>query len=458
MTSEPSGYHFVYNYSKCEAFYPSHTLVGYNACVDKCERCLHLYAVASPVHNFEGGESIVYADFAQSGIKTNVCQNEGCTSNDGSAQEVAPIFAFFGYSIYEVGSSFCVSYTVDIDALTEYEETNGVTLDFGLVGAYVGYLNGGAPLDPTTAKAVDVSSTGKRIYLHSIRTLAQPNVYLRLTNIAEEQYEEEFYICMYIFDGKEVKYLTADTCTSMPDPVSYAEVRGPIETTIGSMSYSTEEETTLSADRLKQMAQSEAAYNTGSSYTSSQLSTAKRKANTVVTGGKWLGYTNAAKFLSHFLDNTGTQYNLDVATFLTYDVAKNNRNTDINNMLRAAEALAREGETLTVNQKIENIYHNLADDWKYSLGSYFTDVDMLNLTVTVAADGTKTYSGTIKYMVIDFYNWDQNDTDAFAKIGPSPADLYQLHKAGLAREFLTYGEITYNVTWTEGQTVSDLGI
>ncbi len=467
VTEEPSGYHFVYNYSKCEAFYPSHTLVGYNACVDKCERCLHLYAVASPVHNFEGGEAIVYADFAQSGIKTNVCQNEGCTSNDGSAQEVAPIFTFYGYSIYEVGTSFCVNYTVDIDALTEYEETNGVTLDFGLVGAYVGYLNGGAPLDPTTAKAVDVSSTGKRIFLHSIRKLAQPNVYLRLTNIAEEEYEEEFYICMYIFDGKEVKYLTADICTSMPDPVSYAEVRGPIETTIGSMSYSTEEETTPAADRIKQQEYSNSVYNTGSELSSSELQGSGwfntgilGKAKLIAAGGSFINMPAASALMNHYLDNTGTTYNLDVASFLSDDSgALTCRNTAINNALRAAEALAREGETLTVNQLAEGHPYQsqlATQNWQYALGSYFDDVDVENLTVTVV-DGVKTYSASITYIVTDYYNWDTNDYNDFKGI-VSPHELHELHKAGLAREFLTYGEISYNVTWTEGQTVSDLGI
>ncbi len=467
VTSEPSGYHFVYDYSKCEAFYDSHTLSSYNSCVDKCQVCLHLYAVASPVHNFENGEAIVYEDFAQFGIKTIVCQNEGCKCNDGSSQSVNPIFTFYGYSIYEVGSSFCVNYTVDMDALEAYEATNGVALDFGFVGAYVGYLNGGAPLDPSTAKPVDVSATGKRIYYHSIRKMAEPNTHLRLVNIQKENYEEEFYLCLYIFDGSEVKYLTADYSTLMPDPVSYAEVRGPIETSVGGMSYSTEQETTPADDRIKQQNYSNSVYNTGSELSSSQLQGSGwfdkgilGKANTVITGGKILGYNNAAKFMQHYLDNTGTTYNLDVAAFLSQDSgALASRNNAINNALRAAELLAREGEILTVNQLSEGhpMQNSLAEeDWQYSLGSYFDDVDIINLRVEVV-DGVKTYTADIKYIVTDYYNWDTNNKNAFAKIGPSPYELHELHKAGLAREFLTYGEITYSsVTWTEGQTVSDI--
>lgn len=463
VEKEPSGYHFVYDYSKCEAFYDSHSLSPYNTCVDKCQICLHLYAVASPVHNFENGEAIVYEDFAKAGIKTRVCQNEGCTGNDGSSESVPPIFTFYGYAIYEIGSSFSVNYAIDIEALLDYERINGTTLDFGFVGAYTGYLKGGAPLDPTSGKAVDISSTGKTIYHCPINKIAMANANLRLANIAKENYEDEFYICLYIFDGKEVKYLTADNSTLMPDPVSYAEVRGPVEATVGDMAFSTEEETTLSANRLGQMRESEAAYNT-TTMSDSDANAIIKKANTVINGGSLIGWTNAAKLLQHFLDGSGEQYTLNMTDFLKDSNNKSFRNEDINRALRAAELLAREGESLTLNQKTENL-HRPADDWYYAVGTYFSDVDLINLTVTVDENGVKHYSADIKYIVTDFYNWDKNNTTPvinkkflFIQItGPAPSELYNLHAAGRAQEFLTYGEITYsNVTWTEGQTVSDI--
>ena len=465
VTQEPSGYHFVYNFSKCVAFYDSHTLVSHNPCMDKCTVCLHLYSVASPVHNFDNGASIVYSDFAQNGIKTNVCQREGCVATDGSSSLVPPIFTFLGYAIYETNVSICVDYTVNIDALIEYESVNGVTLDFGMVGAYVGHLSGGAPLDPTNAKPVDISETGDRIFYHSVRRSEKSNMSIILTNIKKEQYDEEFYICLFIFDGKEVKYLTSDKSASMPDPISYAKVRGPVEITYDGVKFSTEAETTLSADRLRQMAESEAAYNT-TTMSDSDANSIIKKANTVITGGSLIGWSNAAKLLQHFLDGTGEQYTLNMNDFLKDSNNKAFRDTDINRALRAAEQLAREGESLTLNQLSENL-HRPSDDWYYAVGTYFSDVDLLNLTVTVDENGVKHYSADIKYIATDFYNWDKNNTTPvinkkvlFVTItGPSPAELYRLHAAGRAREFLTYGEIVYkNVTWTEGQTVADLGI
>ena len=95
------------------------------------------------------------------------------------------------------------------------------------------------------------------------------------------------------------------------------------------------------------------------------------------------------------------------------------------------------------------------NNWQYSLGSYFDDVDVINLTVT-EVDGVKVYSADIKYIVTDFYNWDTNDYNKFKDL-ISPHQLHELHKAGKAREFMSYGEITYsNITWTEGQLVTEI--
>ena len=110
----------------------------------------------------------------------------------------------------------------------------------------------------------------------------------------------------------------------MPDPVSYAEVRGPVSASVDGMSYSTEEETTLSADRLRQMAESEAAYNT-TTMSDSDANAIIKKANTVINGGSLIGWTNAAKLLQHFLDGSGEQYTLNMTDFLKDSNNKNFR-------------------------------------------------------------------------------------------------------------------------------------
>lgn len=462
ISAEPSGYTFVYGYSKCEAFYQSHSEIPHNVCVNYCQVCQGFIPLSSPSHNFEGGESIVYTSYMQSGTKTRACQNEGCEANDGSAVTVSPIFEFVGYSIHEIERSFLAVYTVNLDALEEFEAATGIKLEYGIVCAAIENLGGKEPLDPYTGKAITLEKgVVKR---HNASKYSSSTVTARLENISAETLDTRVFLCGYVFDGKRVQYIAQTITNNLPEQTSYAIVRGPIETEISGMKYTTEDIVTEQAgDRIKQQNASNADYNTGSSLSSSQLTGflgVKSKAQLIAAGGSLINMPAASALMNHYLKNTGATYNLDVASFLTDDSgALSNRNKAINNALRAAEILAREGEVLTVNQQAEGhpMQGSLAtQNWQYALGSYFDDVDIINLTVETI-DGVKVYTADIKYIVIDFYNWDTNDYNKFKNI-VSPHDLHELHKAGIAREFLTYGEITYSsITWQEGADVSSLG-
>jgi len=288
-----------------------------------------------------------------------------------------------------------------------------------------------------------------------------------ITGLDVSFYEKELAFSLYIIENAGVKYVTDGASVEKPELVSYKKARGPLEVTIGGITYSTDGVTEPAWDRIRQQNNSNADYNIGSYMSKSELQGSGwfnfgvlGKAKLIAAGGSLIDMPAASALMSHYLGNTGKNYNMDVAGFLKDDSgALACRNTAINNALRAAEALAREGEVFTINQLTEgHPYQNqlATQNWQYALGSYFDDVDIENLTVTVAEDGTKTYSATITYIVTDFYNWDTNDTYKFKQI-VSPHELHELHKAGLAREFLTYGEITYaNVTWTQGQTVDQI--
>ena len=91
-----------------------------------------------------------------------------------------------------------------------------------------------------------------------------------------------------------------------------------------------------------------------------------------------------------------------------------------------------------------------------AVGSYFTCIEMHELTVTVNADGTKSYSAKLKYSMADFYNWNENSWSTIPIVDVSQRDLHQLHRTKQAKEFETTGSITYSITWTEGQDASAL--
>lgn len=214
--------------------------------------------------------------------------------------------------------------------------------------------------------------------------------------------------------------------------------------------FSTVNKRTPPFDREKQIKSSQSDYNTGSSYPAERLAEILSSAGKIKNLGT-LVYPNAAKFMAHYLEGSGEDYTIDMEKFLENAIAKQNMNADIERAKKAAQELVIKGKTADVYQKTESLHHNLTGDFKYCLGSYFAYVEMHN----VSFDGT-TYTATVKYTVIDFYNWDKTDTtpvfDGFVSkiVGSiSPADLHQLHTSGVAKEFLSIGELSYEISWTK---------
>ena len=212
--------------------------------------------------------------------------------------------------------------------------------------------------------------------------------------------------------------------------------------------FSTVNKSQPSNDRQKQIKSSEKDYNTGSDYSEKRLDEILSSAKKIKNFGS-LAYPNAAKFMAHYLSNSGEEYEVDMEKFLKDSIANQNMETDIEKAKQAAEELIIDGETINIYQKTESLYHNLTGDWKYCLGSYFAYVEMYGISF----DGT-TYTATVKYTVIDFYNWDKNDDKVIFSglvggiIGDvSPKDLHQLHINGQAKEILSKGETTYQISW-----------
>ena len=270
-----------------------------------------------------------------------------------------PIFTFRGYAIDPTNGGMCVEYYVDIDALEKYEKATSQRLNYGIVAAYKGYVENSCPLDPKTAKPTGANAN--KIIVYNVDSVRTALISVRLVGLDPSQYTKDIVLCLYTFDSEGVKYISNIESTTQPDDVSYSGLRGPLEVTVNGMKFYTEKETILSNDRLRQMAESKAGYNT-TTMRDSDANSIKSKVNTVILGGSVIGWNNAAKLLQHFMDGTGEQYTLDMNEFFKDGTIKGFRDTDLNNALRAAEAIARIGEIMDINQQYENL-HRPSDDW-----------------------------------------------------------------------------------------------
>ncbi len=408
-------------------------------------------ASASCIHKDRETVSVEYSDgYNKTGTEVFVCPSCNQTS-----QQISPLVTFLGYSVSNLHNGICAGYDLNQRALAFYMQSNE-SFELGVIGASRDALGNKLPLDSKTAVPTDLGQGGARVAKLALSTDDYLSVDMRIDGFSAEYFDEKLVLTAYVYDGNEVVYIQAEQTKSTLNAVSFYDVTGKESTTLGDMEYSLTKETEKSADRLKQMASSEASYNTGSTKTSAELNSIENSAKLIIAGGELLGYKKATGFLAYYLNNTGEQFNLSMSTFLADPVAMQNRNDHINQMLRAGEMLAIKNASVNVNQAQERVNHNLTGDWKYSLGSYFDDVDLLNLTVT-EIDGQRMYSATVRYIVTDFYNWNEAVTTGFLNgKGPSQYELAQLHRAGRAREFLTYGEISYQITWIEGQGVEQI--
>lgn len=414
---------------------------------------------ASDACNHESKEvlSVEYTDYAQKGKIKFECP--GC---DVTEKEIKPLLTLKGYSISNDGGSLCTGYTINSEALSEITKLNG-NFEIGMVAAAKSFLGDKMPLDSKTGEPVDLSQYGASVIKANITNGNYATVDLKLDGFNQLSAFEQLYMSAYAYDGENVKYIQEKTKDTL-SKISYVMIQSPEDVVINGNSFSVfEPSTTVAPHRQGQMDYSASDYNSGSTYTKDELNSVVSGTNAITNFFTGLVFPNASAFMKHYLGKTGAEYTINMGTgskgFFKSNETKAHRVTRITEAMRAAEQLAKEGGSIDIYQKTEQVNHfsDHKQDWYLAVGSYFTCIEMNNVTVTVGENGVKTYSASVKYTVTDFYNWDEGKTWAVnSYLDISEKDLHNLHKAGMAREFCSRGTATYQITWTEGQTADQI--
>lgn len=143
-----------------------------------------------------------------------------CGAREGKEREAAPVVEFLGYSVAESGARAMVTgVRFNYATLKQYEEINDTKLEYGLVMAASGALNGNKPI---TENGEAYSNS---VYLHNMSKQGLYESTLKLSNIKETMLNTEFVFSAYIKMGNEIIYLQGDGETKIPATITYSQLK-----------------------------------------------------------------------------------------------------------------------------------------------------------------------------------------------------------------------------------------
>ncbi|MBR2024454.1 MAG: leucine-rich repeat domain-containing protein [Clostridia bacterium] len=213
---DKSGKYVVYDYSYCEAYAGGvHALdpEKSNACAGICGICGAVALAQNPVHDYV--TTLVYANYLANGTKTQTCQNEGCPDKATPVvTSTDPIITSFkGFSVNYDGDAITFGYVFNEDAIKEFEEVNGTTVEFGFVAGVKALLGDKMPLDEGAANVVKAVVDSKEYVAADfiLRGNWDKMVDLDGDEVAETDVKEvEFYMAGYMLVNGNVVYLNAN--------------------------------------------------------------------------------------------------------------------------------------------------------------------------------------------------------------------------------------------------------
>ncbi len=202
---DPSAYsdadYVIYNYNSCDAFHKGiHDIDTDCTTGDSCKNGCGLTQSASGGHN--NATTLTYENgFTQNGLLCKGCKNEGCSVK---TEEIAlPIFIANGYSISPSGTAINGGYSVNLDALKDYEDING-DITYGIVIANAEKFDGKSFFDES--KKVN---TTKALQVEINNEYSNFNCSIEFGTITNNSLK--LIICAYVIEGDNVTFIQADS-------------------------------------------------------------------------------------------------------------------------------------------------------------------------------------------------------------------------------------------------------
>ena len=194
-TTAPSGYHLVYGYSACKAFY-------------------------NDAHKYGAEQEKFLGDaYTTDYVVASTCQK--CLENVIKETICGPLFVDLGYTKAEDGTAFSYDLKLNKTNIVTYEAKTGKTLNYGfIVGAYT---------EGDTGDIVDTNgnSTIQKSVVTDFAGVQFNNLdkyCLKMTGIKVDQYEMLIYCNAYVLDGTAVSYMGAVTDDGKALAVSYKDL------------------------------------------------------------------------------------------------------------------------------------------------------------------------------------------------------------------------------------------
>ena len=171
-------------------------------------------------HAFTSAHKMEYPNGLESeGVIMRKCS--GCGMLDSAERAAAPVLEFLGYSVFE-GKAYAmvVGVRFNYETLMQYEELNGVKLDYGIVMASKDALGDNLPI----TESGNAYSSG--VYMHSMASHGLYEGNVKLSNLKETMLDKEFIMAAYIKIGKDILYIQGEGESKVPTSVTYSQLLG----------------------------------------------------------------------------------------------------------------------------------------------------------------------------------------------------------------------------------------